>query len=222
MKTLLNLYWNIMFYCTYTLLFYLFNRLLNPIYWLQNKKVRLRLNEYINNIVSFLNKREVDERGIDSGIIIFSTSYICAHTLCFLSFIFWLIYKITRVNVIQMAFNNMLVLSIFFVIICAVIYITNYLFLFKKNKYEFFFVKFNTDKKYTLYYGIFLFSLFRAPPCAWCGPSCRCCWRSRSSATSATRWSARCRSRGSPGRRGSGWLRTSSASGSPAACGWSS
>ena len=49
MKTLLNLYWNIMFYCTYTLLFYLFNRLLNPIYWLQNKKVRLRLNEYINN-----------------------------------------------------------------------------------------------------------------------------------------------------------------------------
>ncbi|MDC1818634.1 hypothetical protein POY85_07265, partial [Bacteroides uniformis] len=110
-----------MFYCTYTLLFYLFNRLLNPIYWLQNKKVRLRLNEYINNIVSFLNKREVDERGIDSGIIIFSTSYICAHTLCFLSFIFWLIYKITRVNVIQMAFNNMLVLSIFFVIICAVI-----------------------------------------------------------------------------------------------------
>ena len=93
MKTLLNLYWNIMFYCTYTLLFYLFNRLLNPIYWLQNKKVRLRLNEYINNIVSFLNKREVDERGIDSGIIIFSTSYICAHTLCFLSFIFWLIYK---------------------------------------------------------------------------------------------------------------------------------
>ena len=92
MKTLLNLYWNIMFYCTYTLLFYLFNRLLNPIYWLQNKKVRLRLNEYINNIVSFLNKREVDERGIDSGIIIFSTSYICAHTLCFLSFIFWLIH----------------------------------------------------------------------------------------------------------------------------------
>lgn len=53
MKTLLNLYWNIMFYCTYTLLFYLFNRLLNPIYWLQNKKVRSRLNEYINNIVSF-------------------------------------------------------------------------------------------------------------------------------------------------------------------------
>lgn len=120
MKTLLNLYWNIMFYCTYTLLFYLFNRLLNPIYWLQNKKVRLRLNEYINNIVSFLNKREVDERGIDSGIIIFSTSYICAHTLCFLSFIFWLIYKITRVNVIQMAFNNMLVLSIFFVIFLVV------------------------------------------------------------------------------------------------------
>lgn len=39
MKTLLNLYWNIMFYCTYTLLFYLFNRLLNPIYWLQNKKL---------------------------------------------------------------------------------------------------------------------------------------------------------------------------------------
>jgi len=101
MKTLLNLYWNIMFYCTYTLLFYLFNRLLNPIYWLQNKKVRSRLNEYINNIVSFLNKREVDERGIDSGIIIFSTSYICAHTLCFLSFLFWLIYKTTKVNVIQ-------------------------------------------------------------------------------------------------------------------------
>ena len=172
MKTLLNLYWNIMFYCTYTLLFYLFNRLLNPIYWLQNKKVRLRLNEYINNIVSFLNKREVDERGIDSGIIIFSTSYICAHTLCFLSFLFWLIYKITRVNVIQMAFNNMLVLSIFFVIICAVIYITNYLFLFKKNKYEFFFVKFNTDKKYTLYYGIFLFSLTMQCILVWIMISC--------------------------------------------------
>jgi len=128
--------------------------------------------EYINNIVSFLNKREVDERGIDSGIIIFSTSYICAHTLCFLSFIFWLIYKITRVNVIQMAFNNMLVLSIFFVIICAVIYITNYLFLFKKNKYEFFFVKFNTDKKYTLYYGIFLFSLTMQCILVWIMISC--------------------------------------------------
>jgi hypothetical protein len=82
MKTLLNLYWNIMFYCTYTLLFYLFNRLLNPIYWLQNKKVRLRLNEYINNIVSFLNKREVDERGIDSGIII-NFLYLCPYTLFF-------------------------------------------------------------------------------------------------------------------------------------------
>ena len=109
MKTLLNLYWNIMFYCTYTLLFYLFNRLLNPI--------------------------------------------------CFLSFLFWLIYKTTKVNVIQLAFNNMLVLSIFFVIICMVMYITNYLFLFKKSKYELFFVKFNTEKKHTLYYGIYLFSL---------------------------------------------------------------
>jgi len=107
--------------------------------------------------VSFLNKREVDERGIDSGIIIFSTSYICAHTLCFLSFLFWLIYKTTKVNVIQLAFNNMLVLSIFFVIICMVMYITNYLFLFKKSKYELFFVKFNTEN--TLYYGIYLFSL---------------------------------------------------------------
>lgn len=109
--------------------------------------------------MSFLNKREVDERGIDSGIIIFSTSYICAHTLCFLSFLFWLIYKTTKVNVIQLAFNNMLVLSIFFVIICMVMYITNYLFLFKKSKYELFFVKFNTEKKHTLYYGIYLFSL---------------------------------------------------------------
>lgn len=114
----------------------------------------------------------MDERGIDSGIIIFSTSYICAHTLCFLSFIFWLIYKITRVNVIQMAFNNMLVLSIFFVIICAVIYITNYLFLFKKNKYEFFLLKFNTDKKYTLYYGIFLFSLTMQCILVWIMISC--------------------------------------------------
>ena len=74
-----------MFYCTYTLLFYLFNRLLNPIYWLQNKKVRLRLNEYINNIVSFLNKREVDERGIDSGIIIgrMEKTTNCPYTLFF-------------------------------------------------------------------------------------------------------------------------------------------
>lgn len=86
--------------------------------------------------------------------------------------VIWLIYKITRVNVIQMAFNNMLVLSIFFVIICAVIYITNYLFLFKKNKYEFFFVKFNTDKKYTLYYGIFLFSLTMQCILVWIMISC--------------------------------------------------
>ena len=147
-----------MFYCTYTLLFYFFNRLLNPIYWLQNKKVKLRLNEYINNIVSFINKQEVDERDIDSGIIIFSTSYICAHSFCFLSFLFWLIYKTTRVNVVQLAFDNALVLSVFFVLICMTIYITNYFFLFKKNKYEFFFIKFNTEKKYTLYYGIYLFS----------------------------------------------------------------
>ena len=117
MKKLLDLYWNIMFYCTYTLLFYLFNRLLNPVYWLQNKKVKLWLNEYINNIVSFLNKREVDERGIDSGIILFSTSYICVHTLCFLSFLFWIIYKTVKVNVIQLMFGNILTLSVFLVIL---------------------------------------------------------------------------------------------------------
>ncbi len=159
MKKLLDLYWNIMFYCTYTLLFYLFNRLLNPVYWLQNKKVKLWLNEYINNIVSFLNKREVDERGIDSGIILFSTSYICVHTLCFLSFLFWIIYKTVKVNVIQLMFGNILTLSVFLVILCMTIYILNDLFLFKKNKYESFFIKFNTEKKYTLYYGIYLLSL---------------------------------------------------------------
>ena len=172
MKKLLDLYWNIMFYCTYTLLFYLFNRLLNPIYWLQNKKVRSLLNEYINNIVAFLNKREVDERGIDSGIIIFSTSYICVHTFCFLSFVFWLIYKTAGVNVIQLAFDNMLALSIFFVIICTTIYATNYLFLFKKSRYELFFVKFITEKKRTLYYGIYLLSLIVQCALIWVMISC--------------------------------------------------
>lgn len=158
MKRLLESYWNIMFYCTYLLLFYFFNRLLNPIYWLQNKNVKPYINEHISNILLFLDKQETDERGIDSWIVLLSLSSVCISCLCFFSIIFLFITKIIGINILGFLFKNRLVLVISFLIICSIMYILNHLFLFKKNKYESYFVEFNKRKKYKLYYSVYFFS----------------------------------------------------------------
>ena len=107
---LLEIYYNINYYCTYKLLFILCWRMLNPLYWLSLLKWD---NRYIKWLVSIGKKTE--EAGMDKGI------YLVVFMICG--------------------------------------YYINEIFLFKNDKYKKYFIKFEKEKKYLLYYGIYVVSL---------------------------------------------------------------
>ena len=77
---LLEKYYNINYYCTYKLLFFIFERMLNPFYWLSLSKWD---NRYIKRGISMAQKQEAAEmhKGINGSIIIWSTN-----TPCIISF----------------------------------------------------------------------------------------------------------------------------------------
>ena len=80
MIKLLEKYYNINYYCTYKLLFFIFNRMLNPLYWLSLLKWD---NRYIKWLVSIDKRQEAAEmdKGINGTICIWAT-----HAPCIISF----------------------------------------------------------------------------------------------------------------------------------------
>ena len=162
MMKLLEKYYNINYYCTYKLLFFIFNRMLNPFYWLSLSKWN---NRYINRCIS-LNKRQ-EAAGMDKGVDVY-ISDLALSTPCIISFwIFSLvclvcikIFKVELSSIFEIAFEKyIIILTSFLVAIGVFTYYVNKIFLFKNDKYEKYFAKFDKEKKYLLYYGIYVVSL---------------------------------------------------------------
>ena len=162
MMKLLEKYYNINYYCAYKLLFILCWRILNPLYWLSLSKWD---NRYIKWLVSI--GKKVEEAGMDKGIYLpYSTTALS--TPCIISFwIFSLvclvcikIFKVELSSIFEIAFEKyIIILTSFLVAIGVFTYYVNKIFLFKNDKYEKYFAKFDKEKKYLLYYGIYVVSL---------------------------------------------------------------
>ena len=80
MRKLLEKYYNINYYCTYKLLFFIFWRMLNPFHWLSLSKWN---NRYIKRGISIALKQEAAEmhKGINGSIIIWATNPPCIISL---------------------------------------------------------------------------------------------------------------------------------------------
>ena len=162
MMKLLEKYYNINYYCTYKLLFFLCWRLLNPLYWLSLLKWD---NRYIKWLVSIGKKTE--EAGMDKGIYLPYSSSALITPFIIICWIFSLvclvcikIFKVELSSIFEIAFEKyIIILTSFLVAIGVFTYYVNKIFLFKNDKYKKYFAKFDKEKKYLLYYGIYVVSL---------------------------------------------------------------
>ena len=146
MRNLLEKYYNINFYCSYKLQFFIFRRMLNPFYWLSLSKWK---NGYINRCIS-INKRQ-EAAGMNKGVDVYIIS-IWAFCLVCLACI-----KIFRISLLSILGNGVYFLLLIPIGICG--YYVNEIFLFKGDKYRKYFAEFDKKKRYLLYYGIYVVSL---------------------------------------------------------------
>ena len=137
---LLEIYYNINYYCTYKLLFILCWRMLNPLYWLSLLKWD---NRYIKWLVS-IGKKTV------TPFIIICWIFSLACLACT---------KILRVQLVRIILENGIIFYSLLVVFMICGYYINEIFLFKNDKYKKYFIKFEKEKKYLLYYGIYVVSL---------------------------------------------------------------
>ena len=79
MRKLLEKYYNINYYCTYKLLFFIHHRMINPLYWLSLSKWE---NSYIKRLVSFDKRQEA--AGMDKGTDVY-ISMLALNTPCVIS-----------------------------------------------------------------------------------------------------------------------------------------
>ena len=162
MLKLLEKYYNINYYCTYKLLFFIFERMLNPFYWLSLSKWN---NRYIKRGISIALKQEAAEmhKGINGSIIIWSTNTPCIISfwmLCLVCLACIKIFKVELLSIFEIAFEKYIIILISLLVvfgICA--YYINEIFLFKNDKYRKYFAEFDKKKKYLLYYSIYVVSL---------------------------------------------------------------
>ena len=162
MRKLLEKYYNINYYCTYRLLFFIFNRMLNPFYWLSLSKWN---NRYINRCIS-LNKRQ-EAAGMDKGVDVYISDLALSTPITISFWIFSLvclacikIFKVELLSIFEIAFEKYIIILISLLVvfgICA--YYINEIFLFKNDKYRKYFAEFDKKKKYLLYYSIYVVSL---------------------------------------------------------------
>ena len=161
MRKLLEKYYNINYYCTYKLLFFIFWRMLNPFHWLSLSKWN---NRYIKRGISIALKQEAAEmhKGINGSIIIWATNTPCIISLWMLCLVCLACIKIFRVgllSILDMFLGNIFFCVLLFAVIVLSLYYANHIFLFKHDKYRKYFAKFDKKKKYLLYYSIYVVSL---------------------------------------------------------------
>lgn len=158
MMKLLEKYYNINYYCTYKLLFFLCWRMLNPLYWLSLLKWD---NRYIKWLVSIGKKTE--EAGMDKGVYLPYSSRALVTPFIIICWIFSLAClvcsKILSVQLVRIILENGIIFYSLLVVILICGYYVNKIFLFKNDKYEKYFAEFDKKKRYLLYYGIYIVSL---------------------------------------------------------------
>lgn len=109
-------------------------------------------------------KQEAAEmhKGINGSIIICSTNTPCIISfwmLCLVCLACIKIFRVELLSVLNMIVGNIFLCILCFAIIVLFLYYANRIFLFKNDKYEKYFAKFEKEKKYLLYYGIYVVSL---------------------------------------------------------------
>ena len=158
MRKLLEKYYNINYYCTYRLLFFIFNRMLNPFYWLSLSKWN---NRYINRCIS-LNKRQ-EAAGMDKGVDVYISNMALSTPITISFWIFSLAClvcsKILSVQLVRIILENDIIFYSLLVVFVICGYYVNEIFLFKNDKYKKYFAEFDKKKKYLLYYSIYVVSL---------------------------------------------------------------
>ena len=158
MMKLLEKYYNINYYCTYKLLFFIFRRMLNPFHWLSLSKWN---NRYINRCIS-LNKRQ-EAAGMDKGVDVYISDMALSTPITISFWIFSLVClvcsKILSVQLVRIILENDIIFYSLLVVFVICGYYVNEIFLFKNDKYEKYFAKFEKEKKYLLYYSIYIVSL---------------------------------------------------------------
>lgn len=155
MRKLLEKYYNINYYCTYKLLFFIFRRILNPFYWLSFSKWK---NGYINRCISIDKQMNEPDKGDVDGYF----SNLALSTPCIISiWVFCLVclacIKIFRISLLSILGNGVFILLLILIGICG--YYVNEIFLLKGGKYRKYFAEFDKRRKYLFYNSIYVVSL---------------------------------------------------------------
>ena len=103
---------------------------------------------------------------MDKGVDVY-ISDLALSTPCIISFwIFSLaclvcskIFKVGLLSILDMVFGNIILCVLLFAVIVLSLYYANHIFLFKHDKYRKYFANFEKEKRYLLYYGIYVVSL---------------------------------------------------------------
>lgn len=105
MRKLLEKYYNINYYCTYKLLFFIHHRMINPLYWLSLSKME---NSYIKRLISFDKRQEAAgmDKGTDVYISMLALNTPCVISIWMLCLVGFACTKIFRVNIWAVIFGN--------------------------------------------------------------------------------------------------------------------
>lgn len=133
MRNLLEKYYNINFYCSYKLQFFIFRRMLNLFYWLSFSKWK---NGYINRCIS-TNKRH-EAAGMDKGVDVYISSMASNTPYIISIWAFCLVclacIKIFRISLLSILGNGVYFLLLIPIGICG--YYVNEIFLFKGGQIQ--------------------------------------------------------------------------------------
>lgn len=157
MKNVIEKYYNMLYFCEYTLLFFIFKRILNPFYWISFLRWN---NKHMKNIVSRMKKQESSE--IYGGVNIYISSWATFAiniTSCWLFVILLICGIVLKINIPTTIFENEFMILLLLVVFVSYIYYMAYFFVFKNDKYKSYFKEFESKKRYLLYYSIYTFSI---------------------------------------------------------------
>lgn len=159
MKDLMEKYYNVIYYCAYKILFYFLYRLINPFYWIRLKKWN---NNYINRIILISKKIETDaaDKGIIVWISVTAITSVYRISLWIIAVVYIVGIQFSRIRtlLITVLESDFLFLLLWVVLGVFAYRINNHL-LFKKEKYRKYFKRFDKEKKYAQYYGIYVISI---------------------------------------------------------------
>ncbi len=157
MKNILEKYYNLLYYCEYTLLFFILKRILNPFYWIGILRWN---NKHLKNIVSRIKKQEISE--IHGGVNIYISSWATFAiniTSCWLFVILLIGGIVLKINIPKTIFENGFIILLLLIAFVSYIYYMAHFFVFKNDKYKLYFKEFEKKKRYLLYYIIYTFSI---------------------------------------------------------------